>query len=125
MLKHDITRIVAAEDELAEELSMAIRATNKGARKNRLPDPPPDCARFLREYRDRPEGTFRWQSHPNSAEHNTRVAVAWWQDAAGLRHVRVVSARNDYSCWRMNDLLFGESPDFPPLARFDISLFRR
>jgi len=93
----------ALESALAEAACQA----NGRARLRLLEWPPADLDVFRMMART-PEGRHQWNGGPQrgkSGEPRTIVAVAWWTDWVGRRHVRVVGRRGNFNNPARNNLL--------------------
>jgi hypothetical protein len=76
---------------------------------------------FCRKVATKEEGSWQWLGEPGSRaarDHRSAVAVAWWADRLGRRHVRVKGVRWDFSyeSWAMrHNILCPFEEGLPPL----------
>jgi hypothetical protein len=87
-----------AELELA--LRQATEAANYRTRVRALAWPPPDLAAFLASFASQAEGRRQWNGglgRGKSGEVRTVLAVAWWSDYAGRKHIRIVGRRGEFN----------------------------
>src|SRR5262245_49785836 len=84
---------------LEAALAEAAKAANGRARLRCLDWPPPDLAAF-RDACQAPEGLRQWGGgapDEPSGEARSVLAVAWWTDWVGRKHVRVVGRRGAFN----------------------------
>jgi WD40 repeat protein len=84
------------EQELNDVLGRAVKAANARCRTARVELGAAECAQFCATVAKQPEGWRQWvggPAGPKDRDHRSALAVAWWADPLGRRHVRVRGAR--------------------------------
>jgi WD40 repeat protein len=94
----EVLLVAPSEAELNESLTQAVNAANARCRNALVQLSPIAREDTVRAMASRPEGTRQklgGQGGPREAERSA-VAVAWWADRLGRRHVRVKGARRKF-----------------------------
>src|SRR4051812_21842995 len=95
---HDAILVGPSKQQLTEALSQAVKAANARCRTALVPWSPQESAAFW--LAAEPEGWRQWLGGPpgpRDRDHRSALAVAWWTDRLGRRHVRVKGARWSFS----------------------------
>jgi hypothetical protein len=82
-------------EDLDRALGEAVKAVNGKRRRHRLPWPPADWGEYRCLRAQEVEGRRQWEGHgePARRDFSEVVWTAWWSDAVGRRHHRVVGQR--------------------------------
>jgi hypothetical protein len=118
MTSYDRVLIQPASAELEQALGAAVTAANARGRMRLLRWPLEGCPAFLDEAEGRPEGWRQWNGgagRGRSGESRSVVALAWWTDAVGRTHYRIVGRRGDFTRPLLNNLLCPSGEPRPPL----------
>ncbi len=100
MFKFDRLLIAPTEEELERALAEAAAGANRGKRGNLLKWPPSKLDNRLVGVADQHEGYRQWIAGKKAASdpqpgrvERSAVALVWWTDHLGRKHLRVVGAR--------------------------------
>jgi hypothetical protein len=107
MPETDQVLIDPTETALTTALAEAAGRANGRARLCLLRWPPSDLPDFLLKWRT-PEGFWQWNGGDgpgHSGEARTIVAVAWWTDWIGRKHIRLVARRGEFNNAARQNLL--------------------
>jgi hypothetical protein len=101
----EVDKVLVAPDRGALEaaLAAAVAAINHRARERLLPWPPDDLRSFRKELAAAPEGYRQWNGGDDRTGRSpfgrgglvrSALAVAWWADHVGRKHVRLLGRRD-------------------------------
>jgi hypothetical protein len=96
----DTILVGPSQQSLTEALNRAVKAANSRCRAALVQWSPQESAAFWRTVAAQPEGWRQWLGGPpgpRDRDHRSALAVAWWTDRLGRRHVRVKGARWSFS----------------------------
>jgi WD40 repeat protein len=108
MPETDRVLIDPTPEALTEALATAAAQANADGRVRRLDWPPPGLADFLGRWRAEREGRQQWNGglpRAKGGDTRTAVAVVWWTDHGGRKHVRVAGRRGPFSTNQLADVL--------------------
>jgi WD40 repeat protein len=100
MIRFDRVLIDPSPELLTRTLDQAVSAANQRARRRLLAWPPGDFASFEQSLKGDAEGVWQWTQQERatySAAQRSIVAVAWWTDWIGRKHVRITAHRTDFN----------------------------
>jgi hypothetical protein len=92
----DATLVAPSPEALTEEVSRATKAANLRCRSALVQLSPKEGEGLGRAIATTTEGFRQWlgaAAGPRRDDHRSAVAVAWWTDGLGRRHVRIKGAR--------------------------------
>jgi hypothetical protein len=118
MTSYDRVLIQPARAELEQALGAAVTAAKGGGRLRLLRWPLDGCPAFLDEVEGRPEGWRQWnggEGRGRSGASRAVVVLAWWTDAVGRKHYRVVGRRGNFTRPFLSNLLCPSGKPRPPL----------
>src|SRR5205085_10758201 len=118
--------------ELDAALDAAVAAINQRGRERLLAWPPDDRKSFRKELAAAPEGYRQWNGGDDRTERSpygrdgvvrSALAIAWWSDHIGRKHVRFLGRRGKLGVPELARLMWPEMPrrrepltPVPPLA---------
>jgi hypothetical protein len=122
MVRFDRLLIGPTEEELERALAEAAAGANRGKRGNLLKWPPANLHNRLAGVADQREGYRQWVAGRKAASdwqpgrvERSAVALAWWTDHLGRKHLRVVGARGMFRGDQQQAVLSPGEP-VPPRA---------
>jgi hypothetical protein len=98
----DEVLVAPGRARLEAVLGSAVARVNQRSKDRLLAWPLPELAAFLDRFEAAAEGFRQWNGgndqtprapHGRSGVYRSALAVAWWTDAIGRRHVRVLGQR--------------------------------
>jgi hypothetical protein len=114
MAYFDVRFVRPSQLDLIDALATAVLHANESAELIDLPRQ--RIADFIAGLRDHPEGFQQWSNDRRSAGDGAGLAaIAWWTDAAGRRHFRILAGS---SCDGSFDRLGGPDRRQPPVWYF-------
>jgi WD40 repeat protein len=132
MTEIDGALIAPARADLETALGVAVATVNGRARERLLGWPPDDLRSFRKEIAGTPEGYRQWVGGDGPTRRSpygraglvrSALAVAWWSDHVGRRHVRLLGRRATLGLPELVRLMWPEArrqgasvPPVPPLA---------
>jgi hypothetical protein len=99
----DTILVAPSPRALTETLARATKAANHRCRSALVRLRPKEGEKFCRTVAAAPEGFRQWlgaAEGPRREDHRSAVAVAWWTDPLGRRHIRVKGARWSFTYGR-------------------------
>ncbi len=109
----EIERILI--DPTLEVLLDALTAVATHRNGTALPWPPTDLADFRAAHAAQPQGHHQWhRTWPHDPGRDVVLAVAWWSDLLGRKHVRMLRRDRLYIGSRVAPLILGTNVERPP-----------
>jgi hypothetical protein len=112
MTRFETVLIDPEPSTLAQTLARAAASANQRARARALAWPPEDYAAFEEALAGQAEGGMQWSQEERAGRSDAPrsiVAVAWWTDCIGRKHLRIVALRTGLNrTQRRNALTHGE-----------------
>jgi WD40 repeat protein len=100
----DQVLIQPTQEQLTKALGQAVKSANTRSRSAKVSLTPAECGRLWKTVTSEAEGFRQWTGDepagPRTRDQRSVLAVAWWTDWLGRRHVRVKGSRHDFSYGR-------------------------
>jgi hypothetical protein len=113
----DVVLVAPTDKELTATLTRAVKAANSRCRTARVELSEPTAAELRRSLVAEPEGQRQWLGGPCDRDLRSALAVAWWTDRLGRKHVRIKGARWKFGYDRHaeKNILCPHAEDRPPV----------
>jgi hypothetical protein len=115
----EVDQVLVAPARAQLEVALAAAAVNRRARERPLGWPPDDLGLFEKELAAAPEGYRQWVGGDGPTERSpygraglvrSALAVAWWSDHVGRKHVRLLGRRATLGVPELVRLMWPEAP---------------